>query len=141
MVWTSIERYLFIYHERFILRHMILFHYGPITILSLYCSVLYVGIVVLHTCQPAYNVYLYICGGPCYSTEPFLGMFDWIGNGVIMQFGILVINIILILRHVIQRYRMKQSVITAARRQQWVRRHCVNSEDLKSFFFRYSNDP
>ena len=151
MVWTSIERYLFIYHERFILRHIILFHYGPTIVLTLYCSVLYVGIVVVHTCQPAYNVYLYICGGPCYSSEQFLGMFDWIGNGVIMQFGILVINVILILRHLVQRHRMKQSVVTAARRQQWVRRCCLNfsmyllivsrTRDLESFLFCYTIAP
>ena len=57
MTWTSVERYFFIYHERFIMRHIILLHYGPITILILYCSVLYVGIVILYTCQPAYDIH------------------------------------------------------------------------------------
>ena len=121
MIWTSIERYLFIYHEQFILRHIILFHYGPIAVLSLYCSVLYVGIVLLYTCQPAYNVGLYLCGGPCYSSEPFLGMFDWVGNGISMELGTLLINIILVIRHLIQRYRMRRSILPAAGRQQWVR--------------------
>jgi hypothetical protein len=121
MIWTSIERYLFIYYEPFILRHIILLHYGPIAILSLYCSVLYVGIVLLYTCQPAYNVQLYLCGGPCYLSEPFLGMFDWVGNGISMELGTLLINIILIIRHLIQRYRMRHSMVTTAGRQQWVR--------------------
>ena len=120
MVWTSIERYLFIYHERFILRHTILLHYALISILSLYCSLLYVGIVLLYTCQPTYDVHFYLCGGPCYSEEQFLGMLDWIGNGVIMQFGILII-VLLIARHPLQRHRMKQVILTAARRQEWVR--------------------
>lgn len=121
MIWTSIERYLFIYHEQFILRHIIVLHYGPIAILTLYCSVLYVGIVLLYTCQPAYNVQLYLCGGPCYSSEQFLGMFDWVGNGISMELGTLLINIILIVRHLIQRYRMRRSILTTAGRQQWVR--------------------
>ena len=121
MIWTSIERYLFIYHEHIILRHIILLHYGPIAILVLYCSTLYVGIVMLYTCQPAYDVHLYICGGPCYSSELVLGMFDWIGNGISMELGTLLINIVLIIRHFIQRHRMKHAVLTAAGQQQWVR--------------------
>lgn len=120
MAWTSIERYLFIYHERLIMRHIILFHYGPIIALFLYCPVLYVGIVLLYKCQPVYDVRLYICGGPCYSLEFRLGLLDWVGNGMSMECTTLIVNIILIARHLIQRHRMKRAIITAEKRQQWV---------------------
>ncbi|UJR24708.1 hypothetical protein I4U23_006082 [Adineta vaga] len=121
MAWTSIERYLFIYHEHFIMRHIILLHYGPIVLLSLYCPSLYIGIVAFYTCKPIYDVRLYICGGPCYSLELTVGLLDWIGNGISMEMTTLFINIILIIRHFIQRHRMKKAILTAAGRQQWGR--------------------
>ena len=30
MVWTSVERYLFIYHQQLFKRHLVTVHYGPI---------------------------------------------------------------------------------------------------------------
>jgi hypothetical protein len=121
MAWTSIERYLFIYHEHFIMRHIVLLHYGPILVLSLYCPLLYVGIIVFYTCKPVYNVNLYICGGPCYSLELAIGLLDWVGNGITMEMTTLIVNVVLIIRHFIQRHRMKRSIVTAAGRQQWVK--------------------
>lgn len=121
MAWTSIERYLFIYHEQLIMRRIYLLHYGPICILCLYCSVLYVGLVVLYGCQPVYNVHLYICGGPCYSLDLTLGLFDWVGNGISMESVILIVNVLIIIRHFVQRHRMKKVILTVAKRQQWVR--------------------
>ncbi|CAF1053419.1 unnamed protein product [Adineta ricciae] len=121
MTWTSIERYLFIYHEHFIMRHLILLHYVPIIFFSLYCPLLYTGIVILNTCQPVYDVHLYICGGPCYSLVLTTGLLDWIGNGMSMEMTTLLMNIILIIRHFIQRHRMKKAILTAAGRQQWTR--------------------
>ncbi|CAF3074230.1 unnamed protein product [Rotaria sp. Silwood2] len=121
MTWISIQRYLFIYHEQFILRHMILLHYGPVVFLFLYCPLLYIGIVVLYKCKPVYDVNLYICGGPCYSLELGLGLFDWVGNGISMEMATLIVNVIVTIRHFIQRYRMKRAIITADGRRQWNR--------------------
>lgn len=129
MTWISIQRYLFIYHEQFIQRHMFLLHYLPIGFLYVYCPLLYVGMVILHNCQPSYDVTLYICGGPCYSLELGLGIFDWIGNGISMELTTFFINVIVTVRHFIQRYRMKRSVLTAAGRRQWVRISFCSSEN------------
>lgn len=120
MTWISIQRYLFIYHEQFILRHMILLHYAPIAFLYLYCPLLYIGIVVIYNCRPAYDVTLYICGGPCYSFELGLGLFDWVGNGISMEFTTFIVNVIVTVRHFIQRDRMKRAILSADGRQQWV---------------------
>ena len=122
MAWTSIERYLFIYHERLIVGHSVLFHYGPVVVLSLYCPLFYVGTVILHTCQPIYDVRLYICGGPCYSLELAFGLFDWIGNGICMEMVTLIVNVVLIVRHLIQRYQMRRIILTAAGHHRWVGR-------------------
>ena len=53
-------------------------------------------------------------------------MFDWIGNGISMELSTFIINVILIVRHLIQRHRMKRSLLTAAGRQEWVRIYHLN---------------
>lgn len=126
MAWTSIERYLFIYHERLILGHIILLHYAPIVLVSMYCPLFYMGTVLLHNCQPIYDVRLYICGGPCYSFELGLGLFDWIGNGICMEMVTLITNIVLIIRHIIQRCQMRRVIVTADGRHRWVGRFAVD---------------
>ena len=120
ITWTSIERYLFIYHEILMNRHFILLHYFPIGFLSFYCPALYVGIVLLHTCQTNYDVRLYICGGPCYSLEQTLGLLDWVGNGICMEMLTLIINLLLIIRHLLQQHQMKRMILTVDRRQRRV---------------------
>ncbi|CAF3255720.1 unnamed protein product [Rotaria sp. Silwood2] len=120
MAWTSIERYLFIYHERFIMRHSILLHYIPNTLIIFYCPLFYIGVVIFHTCQTAYNINQFLCGGACYQFEPTLGLLDWIGNGICGVMITFTLSIVLIIRHFITRHRMK-NVITVAKRSEWRR--------------------
>ena len=121
MAWTSIERYLFIYHERLIKRHLITLHYGPIAAISLYCPLFYLGAVVVYKCQPAYDPRLYICGGPCYSLTPTLSLLDWIGNSLCMETLIFIVDVTVIGQHLIQRRRMKRITVTVDARREWVR--------------------
>jgi hypothetical protein len=121
MGWASVERYLFIYHERIIIRHYVLLHGVPILCLLLYCPLFYLGAVVLHKCQSDYDVYQYVCGGACYQHELALGMIDWIGNVLCVVFFTFVVNLILIIRHAMQRNRMKRCIFIAGKNQQWVR--------------------
>ena len=123
MAWTSIERYLYIYHERIIKQHTIVLHYAPIVTFSLYCPLFYTGVVMFHHCQPVYDLRLYMCGGACYALEPALGLFDWLFNGIFIDTVILCVDIVVITRHIIQRRRMKRVIITADARQRWVRYH------------------
>ena len=120
MAWTSIERYLFIHHHQLIQRHLIALHYGPIVAVSLYCPLFYTGFVVLYRCESAYDVRMYVCGGPCYSTVPAIGFFDWLVNGLFMETFILIVNIMVIVRHLVQRRRMKRMIVTVNARRQWV---------------------
>ncbi|CAF3423582.1 unnamed protein product [Rotaria socialis] len=121
MTWISIQRYLFIYHEQFIQRHMILLHYGPVIFLYVYCPLLYVGMVMIYGCKPTYDVTLYICGGPCYSLNVGLGIFDWIGNGISMEMTTFFVNVLVTIRLFIQRYRMKRAIATVDGHRQWRR--------------------
>ena len=120
MAWTSIERYLFIHHNQLIRRHLIALHYGPIVAVSLYCPLFYTVFVVLYRCETAYDVRMYICGGPCYSTVPAIGFFDWLGNGLCIETVIVIVNVMVITRHLVQRHRMKRMIVTANARRQWV---------------------
>nr|ACD54750.1 GQ-coupled rhodopsin-like protein [Adineta vaga] len=120
MGWASVERYLFIYHEQIITRHYILLHVVPVICLLFYCPLFYIGAVVLHECQLDYDMYRYVCGGACYQYEIPLSLINWIVNVLCVVIFTFVINLILIIRHVIQRQRMKKSVFVAGRNQQWL---------------------
>jgi hypothetical protein len=120
MAWTSIERYMFIYHERFMLRHIILLHYMPIIFIILYSIFFYVGSVLLHKCRSTYNVYLYVCGGACYEYQVGLGLIDTISNEMGSVITTFVVNLILIIRHVIRRCYMKRSVVPIGKNLEWV---------------------
>ncbi len=121
MAWTSIERYLLIYHERLMLRHIILLHYAPIITIILYSIFFYVGSILLYKCQPTYNVRLYVCGGACYQYQLQLGLIDMIVNAMRSVMTTFIVNLVLIIRHVLQRYYMKRSVIPISKNLQWVR--------------------
>jgi hypothetical protein len=128
MAWSSVERYLFIYHERIIIRYYVLLHYLPIICLFFYCPLFYLGTVVMYKCESNYDVHRYVCGGACYQYELALGLIDRIGNVLCVVFFTLILNLILIIRLIMQRHRMKRCIITANRSQQWVR-------TMMSFFF------
>jgi hypothetical protein len=130
MAWASVERYLFIYHEQIIVRHYVLLHYVRITTLWLYSSLFYMSTVVLYKCESIYDVHQYVYGGACYQRDLGLGLIDRLGNVLCAVFFTFIINLILIIRNVMQRHRMKRSIITARRSQQWVR-------TVISFFYIY----
>ena len=120
MFWTSIERYLFIYHEQLIKRHLIALHYVPIVAISLYSPLFYVGFVVFYRCETLYDTRLYICGGPCYSLVPAIGLFDWIGNCIAVEALIFVVDVAVLGRHLTQRRRMKRTALAVDARREWV---------------------
>jgi hypothetical protein len=120
IAWTSIERYLFIHHEQIIMHHTMLLHYIPIICIALYSPLFYIGVVVLYPCKPTYELELYLCGGACYEFESILGTIDWLGNDICMVIITLIVNVILIVCHLIQRFQTQGVIIAARRRFQWV---------------------
>ena len=120
--WASIERYFFIYHEHFINRHRILLHYAPIGYLIVYTPLFYVGLVLFYPCQQAYNLYSYLCAGPCYLLQIVPCLIDWCINVIAVLLVTCVMNIVLIVCNAQQRHRMKRLIINAGNTQQWVSR-------------------
>ena len=121
MAWTSIERYLFIYHAHLIKQYFLFLHSIPIAVLYIFTPLLYIGLVIFYPCKSSYDVRVYLCGGSCYSSEESVGFYDWFGNGVVVQTTTLVVNVVLVIRHLIRRHRLKRVIISTNRRQQWVR--------------------
>ncbi|CAF4319483.1 unnamed protein product, partial [Adineta steineri] len=119
--WASIERYLFIYHDLFITRQRILLHYIPIILFCIYTPSFYVGLVIFYPCEQAYNLYGYICSGPCYLFESVPCLIDWCTNVGSVLLITCIINIVIIVRTIEQRHRMKRSIITVGNRKQWHR--------------------
>ena len=122
MAWTSIERYLFIYHAHLIKQHFTLLHYIPIAVFHIFTPVLYSGLVFVYPCQSNYDVRFYLCGGPCYSLDRAPGFYDWFGNGIFVQLIALSMSVILVVRHLIRRRRMKRMIVSADGRKEWVRK-------------------
>jgi hypothetical protein len=120
IAWISVERYLLIYHEHFINCHRIAFHYFPLVFLILYLTSFYVGLVIFYPCQEVYNVYDYLCTGPCYIFENTPLLIDWSINSIFVIFVAIISNLALLIRIIVQTQRMKGIIITAASRQQWV---------------------
>ena len=142
MAWTSIERYPFIYHERFIKRRTNVYHHVPIVTFCLYCPLFYTGVVMFHHYQPMYDIRLYLCDGACYALEPTLGLFDCLFNGIFIDTIIVCIDMVAITRHLIQRRRMKTAILTADARQQWVRHHFPASIRMtRIHLYDYSANP
>ncbi|CAF1135345.1 unnamed protein product [Adineta steineri] len=121
MAWTSFERYLFIYYEKVITKHYLLLHYFPIACLILYGPLFYLSLVYLYKCQSYYDIHAFVCGGTCYQYELALGLFDWIGNIITPIFITFFINIIIVIRHFLQKHRMREAIVSINRHQQWRR--------------------
>ena len=87
----SIDRYLFIHHQRLIKHHTIALHY----------------------------VRLYTCSGTCYALEPHIGLFNWICHSLCTETIILTVDSVVITRYLIQRRRMESVIATVDARRPW----------------------
>ena len=119
--WASIERYLFIFHEHFIKQHRLILHYLPIAFFTIYIPSFYIGLVLFYPCEQAYISSSYICGGPCYLFQLIPCLIDWSMNVALVLVITCIVNVVLIIRNIEQRHRMRRTIITARKSQQWVR--------------------
>ena len=111
MLWTSIERYLFIYHTQS-LQHRWLFHRLPLMFIPLYVLLFYAVVILLHPCSNHFDVNQVVCGELCYySRTPWLALIDQLLNNILPAILIACLNVFLFIRVVVQkRRRMRRSV-------------------------------
>ena len=69
MAYGCVERYLLVFSRVFFKRHLILLHYGPLVFLLMYPPLLYVGLIVIYSCETAFDHTQFVCGGACYQYE------------------------------------------------------------------------
>ncbi|UJR12100.1 hypothetical protein I4U23_016278 [Adineta vaga] len=117
--YGSIERYLLIFHNNFISRHLILLHYLPIIICIIYPFLFYFGFIFFYPCVNQYDYTKITCQGPCYLFERIPGSIDLLINLTLPLSICILANIILFCRVIHQKHRMKQQ-------QKWKKnRHLV----------------
>ncbi len=108
MSYSSIERYLFIFHRTFIFRHLIILHYSPVIICIIYPFFFYIGIIYIYPCINYFDYTINLCGGPCYVFDQLPSTFDLIVNLALIEMIGVLTNIVLVSRVLCKKYRMKQ---------------------------------
>lgn len=117
--YGSIERYLLIFHNQFIKRHLILLHYLPIVCCIVYPFLFYGGFIFFYPCASQYDYTKITCQGPCYLFERIPGSIDLLINLTIPLSICVLVNLFLLFRVLQQKRRMKQQ-------QKWKKnRHLV----------------
>ncbi|CAF1314911.1 unnamed protein product [Rotaria sp. Silwood1] len=106
----SIERYLLIFHQRFLNRHKISVHYVPMIVLTLTAVVYSCAAVIFAPCEEVFDYTIQICGGSCYQLLPANGTFDLIFTVIIPLSIIVGFNAILMIRVIKQKRRMLLNV-------------------------------
>ncbi len=111
MSYTSIERYLLIFHRTFLFQHLIILHYLPIIICIIYPSLFCIGMIYIYPCVNYFDYTLNLCGGPCYVYSQLPSTFDLLVNLCLIEIIGFLTNIVLVSRVLHKKYRMKQQNI------------------------------
>ena len=112
--WTSLERHILIFsHRRFLntRKKRCLFHYAPLTLILIYLTGFYIGIIIFPPCENSFDFHLEACGmSPCYESVHWLNIWDYMINGVVCAWLEFFSSILLLARLIYRRYRAKQSI-------------------------------
>jgi hypothetical protein len=90
--WTSIERYLLIFHNNLYMTHRrrLLFHYLPIITIIVYLIIFYIVAIFIYPCELQLDFHQPLCGFPCYTTYPNISLYDLIAHtGIPMALGMM----------------------------------------------------
>ena len=69
MAFASVERYFLVYCRVIFKKHLILLHYGPLLFFLIYPPLLYIGLIVVYSCETNFDYTQFVCGGACYQYE------------------------------------------------------------------------
>lgn len=111
--WSTIERHILIFHDRWLLgkRKLLFFHYFPLIILLLYCLIYYILIIFYPFCEYL-NYQLVINGAyvPCIYLNPIFSQWDLISHQIIPTFLIIIFSMGLLVRVLWQKTRLRRSI-------------------------------
>lgn len=108
--WTSIERHILIFHDKFVStrRRRILFHYLPPLIITLYWILFYTFVYFYPSCENIYDTELVLCATACLFNDFKFRAFETFFNNILPNFIIIAASLTLIVRIFLQRSRMNQ---------------------------------
>ncbi|CAF3636155.1 unnamed protein product [Rotaria socialis] len=112
-VYTSIERYLLVFHKQCIVNHQLLLHYIPLGFAVSYAFGIYMYLVLLFPCTPSYQYDLmtFVCGGPCYMNAFVQSMYDTIVDTMLPPCVSLIFNILFIVRVIRLKRKVTPSIL------------------------------
>lgn len=122
LAWFSIERHLFVFHNQWMRKKstLILFHYIPLIICSIYAPLFY--LIVIFFPSKCTNTWIYsemFCGGACYVyNDPILSTFDWLFHYAVPVLIIFLANIFLFFRVIWRKLALGRPIDW--RRQRWM---------------------
>ena len=113
VAWASIERYILIFHGQWVAtrRQQFLVHYLPLACLLIYLLVFYFFTITFPPCENDYEYNEIVCGSPlCYYDVPFFGLWDTIVLDIFPILVIVIFNLALLFRVLIQKHRFNQRI-------------------------------
>ncbi len=110
-VWASIERHILIFHNNFFdnIKKRLFFHIFPLILIIVYGIFVYMGLIVLNTCENKFLMTKPWCGGLCYTQNSIENSLDSLIDNVLPICLIIILNIVLIIRVNRQKTRIKQN--------------------------------
>ncbi|CAF1007225.1 unnamed protein product [Rotaria sordida] len=116
MAWSSIHRYLFMFHDQLFIRgkKRFIFHYLFLIILLLYTMAFYIIVIIFPSCIHIFDYTLPVCNDyPCYLHNSIFGIWDTVVNSILPTFIICIFSVIILIRFHYQKHRV------VYRRNQW----------------------
>ena len=118
-VWALFERQVFIFDPSFCRnrRSRQLFHFVPLCAIIAYTVILYLGLIIFNPCENAFDYTQSWCGDLCFLQNHALYFFDWIVNGLLPIFLIVVLSAALLIRVVRQKHHVHQPFVWSKHRK------------------------
>jgi hypothetical protein len=113
VAWTSIERHILIFHDKWVAtkKKRFFIHYIPLVSIVAYCLIYYAFTICIFQCgEPFYYKMLYWGYSSCVYRNPAVLFFEFITGGILCSLIIALFSIALVIRIVLQKRRVHQPI-------------------------------
>ena len=108
LAWTSIERHILVFHNRWILteKQRFFVHYLPLILLLLYSTIYYTYVIFFPPCLHTFIYTLPVCAAtPCHLLHPILGLWEMGIHGCLTTIIVACFSIALLVRVIVHKRR------------------------------------
>lgn len=112
VAWTSIERHILVFHDKWILtkRRRFFIHYLPLAILPTYCCIFYFIVYFIPPCQNEVIISRTSCLDACLYANFIFNMWETIVHQILPNLIIVTFSLALLVRVVWHKHRMHQTI-------------------------------